>query len=69
MDEVRLVAPRRVWVAADQVYAEGARGETFVMTAEVALRMSRLLGLAGSTAIMNRTGSRDDIREGVIDTP
>lgn len=69
MDAVRLVAPKSVWVKADQVFAEAADGQTFVMTAEVALRLSRLLGLAGEAAIMNRLGLGGEIREGEVKPP
>ncbi|MEH3108229.1 MAG: hypothetical protein PGN09_13435 [Sphingomonas fennica] len=59
----------RVWVEGDRVYAQTVGGRVTAMTAEVALRMSRLLGLAGGAAIMNRMGSPDDLREGPIETP
>lgn len=46
--------PRRVWVEEDAVYAEASDGTVVVMTAEVAIHISRLFGVAGGDALLKR---------------
>ena len=59
MSPIRYSNPRRVWVVDDEVYAETHDGRTVVMSAEVAIHVSRLFGTAGGDALMHRVRRRE----------
>lgn len=61
--------PNRIWVSGDNVFAETYDGQTVVMSAETALYISRLLGLAGGNAIINRMGGAGNLIEGDVGRP
>ena len=46
--------PKRVWVEDGHVLVEGHDGATLIMTPEVALELSRLLGTAGGDSLINK---------------
>lgn len=46
--------PKRIWVENDHVLTEAVDGTISVMTAEVSIHISRLLGAAGADALINR---------------
>ena len=58
-EPTRYESPNRVWVADGHVLLESHNGDTIIMTPEVALELSRILGAAGSDALVNKvTGQR-----------
>ncbi len=62
LGQVTLDHPRRVWVDDGHVFVERIDGSVVSMTAETAVNLSRQLGTAGSTAVINRVmdkGPRD----------
>jgi hypothetical protein len=46
--------PRRVWVEGKHVFLEAHDGKVFCMTPEVAIEVSRVVGQAGTDALVNR---------------
>lgn len=53
------IKPKRVWVEGDLVLFEAADGTVTAMTAEVSIRISRLLGLAAGDALFNRIAAKE----------
>lgn len=54
--------PRRIWVEDGHVFIEGHDGATLMMTPEVAIELSRLLGEAGTESLINKVldGAAED---------
>lgn len=46
--------PRRVWVEDGHVLVEGYDGRIITMTPEVAIKMGRMIGEAGTESLINR---------------
>ena len=53
-EAIPYLKPRRVWVEDGHVYVEGHDGAILIMSPEVAIELSRLLGSAGSDSLINR---------------
>jgi len=56
---IRYEKPRRVWVEDGHVLVEAHDGATFIMTPEVAIDLSRLLGRAGADSLIHRVMEKE----------